>query len=215
MNDERTTCSGAPRRPSAPRIAGDLCPSRARPQAAGPPPDEHRAVGQIGPPAFLMPSLPCTGRTRTRHHEPRGPPDNSVGRGPRLVPFPATSPHHHHHQPPDHTGVTTVTTLIEQLKTDTGGRAVAHGRPPTRPFPPCSSTASASRSSSAGSKKPVAAIADVDLRLERGDIHGVLGANGSGKSTLIRLISGLLTLDRVGSRSSATTSSATRWRSSA
>ena len=44
-------------------------------------------------------------------------------------------------------------------------------------------------------KKPVAAIADVSMRLERGDIHGILGANGSGKSTLIRLISGLLTLD--------------------
>ena len=44
-------------------------------------------------------------------------------------------------------------------------------------------------------RKPVAAIADVSMRLERGDIHGVLGANGSGKSTLIRLISGLLTLD--------------------
>ena len=39
------------------------------------------------------------------------------------------------------------------------------------------------------------AITDVSLRLERGDIHGILGANGSGKSTLIRLISGLLTLD--------------------
>ena len=45
-------------------------------------------------------------------------------------------------------------------------------------------------------QKPVAAITDVDLRLERGDIHGILGANGSGKSTLIRLISGLLTLDK-------------------
>jgi ABC-2 type transport system ATP-binding protein len=44
-------------------------------------------------------------------------------------------------------------------------------------------------------RKPVVAIADVHLRLERGDIHGILGANGSGKSTLIRLISGLLTLD--------------------
>ena len=44
-------------------------------------------------------------------------------------------------------------------------------------------------------KKPVVAISHVSLRLERGDIHGVLGANGSGKSTLIRLISGLLTLD--------------------
>ncbi|MEO8438030.1 MAG: ABC transporter ATP-binding protein [Chloroflexota bacterium] len=44
-------------------------------------------------------------------------------------------------------------------------------------------------------KKPVTAISHVSLRLERGDIHGILGANGSGKSTLIRLISGLLTLD--------------------
>ena len=44
-------------------------------------------------------------------------------------------------------------------------------------------------------KKPVLAISNVSLRLERGDIHGVLGANGSGKSTLIRLICGLLTLD--------------------
>jgi ABC-2 type transport system ATP-binding protein len=44
-------------------------------------------------------------------------------------------------------------------------------------------------------KAPVVAIANVSLRLERGDIHGILGANGSGKSTLIRLVSGLLTLD--------------------
>ncbi|HYX12568.1 MAG TPA: ABC transporter ATP-binding protein, partial [Candidatus Acidoferrum sp.] len=44
-------------------------------------------------------------------------------------------------------------------------------------------------------RKPVTAIANVSLRLERGDIVGILGANGSGKSTLIRLIAGLLTLD--------------------
>jgi ABC-2 type transport system ATP-binding protein len=44
-------------------------------------------------------------------------------------------------------------------------------------------------------RKPVTAIANVSLRLERGDIAGILGANGSGKSTLIRLVSGLLTLD--------------------
>ncbi len=44
-------------------------------------------------------------------------------------------------------------------------------------------------------KPPVLAIEDVSLRLERGSIHGILGANGSGKSTLIRLVSGLLTLD--------------------
>jgi ABC-2 type transport system ATP-binding protein len=44
-------------------------------------------------------------------------------------------------------------------------------------------------------KAPVAAVTDVSMLLQRGDIHGVLGANGSGKSTLIRLIAGLLTLD--------------------
>jgi ABC-2 type transport system ATP-binding protein len=44
-------------------------------------------------------------------------------------------------------------------------------------------------------KDPVQAIDDVSLRIERGEILGILGANGSGKSTLIRLVSGLLTLD--------------------
>jgi ABC-2 type transport system ATP-binding protein len=44
-------------------------------------------------------------------------------------------------------------------------------------------------------RRPVIAIADVSLRLERGGTVGILGANGSGKSTLIRLVSGLLTLD--------------------
>ena len=44
-------------------------------------------------------------------------------------------------------------------------------------------------------KAPVEAVTDLSMRLERGDVHGVLGANGSGKSTLIRLIAGLLTLD--------------------
>jgi ABC-2 type transport system ATP-binding protein len=44
-------------------------------------------------------------------------------------------------------------------------------------------------------KPPVVAVADLSMRVERGAIHGVLGANGSGKSTLIRLIAGLLTLD--------------------
>ncbi len=44
-------------------------------------------------------------------------------------------------------------------------------------------------------KRPVTAIHDVTLHLERGGTLGILGANGSGKSTLIRLVSGLLTLD--------------------
>ena len=45
-------------------------------------------------------------------------------------------------------------------------------------------------------KKPVIAVSDISLRVERGQIYGILGANGSGKSTLIRLVSTLLTLDR-------------------
>jgi len=51
------------------------------------------------------------------------------------------------------------------------------------------------RFSTGRKKKPVLAISDVSMRIERGQIQGVLGANGSGKSTLIRLVSTLLTLD--------------------
>jgi ABC-2 type transport system ATP-binding protein len=45
-------------------------------------------------------------------------------------------------------------------------------------------------------RKTVHAVNDVSLRIERGEIYGILGANGSGKSTLIRLVSTLLTIDR-------------------
>lgn len=44
-------------------------------------------------------------------------------------------------------------------------------------------------------KPPVVAVDDVSLRIERGEVYGILGANGGGKSTLIRLFSTLLTLD--------------------
>jgi ABC-2 type transport system ATP-binding protein len=44
-------------------------------------------------------------------------------------------------------------------------------------------------------KRPVVAVNDVSIRIERNEIYGILGANGSGKSTLIRLFSTLLTLD--------------------
>ncbi|CAN5536968.1 hypothetical protein BH23CHL6_BH23CHL6_07930 [soil metagenome] len=44
-------------------------------------------------------------------------------------------------------------------------------------------------------KKSVFAVNDVSLRIERGEIYGILGANGSGKSTLIRLVSTLLTFE--------------------
>lgn len=47
-----------------------------------------------------------------------------------------------------------------------------------------------------GRKPPMVAVDDVSVRIERGEIYGLLGANGSGKSTFIRLVSGLLTLDR-------------------
>ncbi len=44
-------------------------------------------------------------------------------------------------------------------------------------------------------KRPVVAVNDVSIRIERNEIYGILGANGSGESTLIRLLSTLLTLD--------------------
>ena len=90
-----------------------------------------------------------------------------------------------------------MTTLIEQQKTrpwaDRTATPVASA---VDPAVPALLIEGVSKSFVVGrARKPVAAIVDVDLRLERGDIHGILGANGSGKSTLIRLISGLLTLD--------------------
>ena len=44
-------------------------------------------------------------------------------------------------------------------------------------------------------RKSVIAVSDVSLRIERGEIYGLLGANGSGKSTFIRLVSTLLTVE--------------------
>jgi ABC-2 type transport system ATP-binding protein len=87
-----------------------------------------------------------------------------------------------------------VTTLIEQLKTTTVATPALR---PVTDAVPALLIEGVSKSFVVGRKRqPVAAIVDVDMRLERGDIHGILGANGSGKSTLIRLISGLLTLDK-------------------
>jgi branched-chain amino acid transport system permease protein len=41
----------------------------------------------------------------------------------------------------------------------------------------------------------VVAVNDVDLVVERGTIHGLIGSNGSGKTTLLNLISGFYSLD--------------------
>jgi ABC-2 type transport system ATP-binding protein len=87
-----------------------------------------------------------------------------------------------------------VTTLIDQLKTTPVATPV---RREVADAIPALLIDGLSKSFVVGRKStPVAAITDVNLRLERGEIHGILGANGSGKSTLIRLISGLLTLDK-------------------
>ena len=84
--------------------------------------------------------------------------------------------------------------LTEQLKTTTSTATVAS--PAEVAAVPALLIEGVSKSFVVGrNRKPVAAITDVSMRLERGDVHGILGANGSGKSTLIRLISGLLTLD--------------------
>lgn len=41
------------------------------------------------------------------------------------------------------------------------------------------------------------ALADVDLRIERGEIRGLVGPNGSGKSTLVKIMAGYHHADRV------------------
>ena len=42
----------------------------------------------------------------------------------------------------------------------------------------------------------VTALAGVDLRVERGEVVGLLGHNGAGKTTTVRVVAGLLPLDR-------------------
>ena len=42
-----------------------------------------------------------------------------------------------------------------------------------------------------GGKQAVHALQDVSLRVEKGDIYGIVGFSGAGKSTLLRLVNGL------------------------
>jgi ABC-2 type transport system ATP-binding protein len=91
-------------------------------------------------------------------------------------------------------------TLLPELNNDATGLPSRSARPvdgrQTRDVMPALLIQDVSKRFIVGRKrKPVTAISHVSMRLERGDIHGILGANGSGKSTLIRLVSGLLTLD--------------------
>lgn len=46
-----------------------------------------------------------------------------------------------------------------------------------------------------GRTKPVQALAGVDLRLEPGEVLGLVGRNGAGKSTLLLALAGMLRLD--------------------
>ena len=88
-------------------------------------------------------------------------------------------------------------TLLGQSKTGAPDRLAVDGRAETVDdvVPALLVEGVTKRFTVGRSKRPVLAIVDVSLRLERGGIVGILGANGSGKSTLIRLVSGLLTLD--------------------
>src|SRR4029079_5854528 len=149
-----------------------------------------RAVGQIGPPAFFLPfpapaaASATRSREAHRHHRRFGP-----------AAFDVSAP------PTRHSLESIVTTLLSpELKNGSIGQpALPIGSELTvreTPAGPALVMEGVTKRCVVGrKKKPVLAISDVSLRLERGDIHGILGANGSGKSTLIRLICGLLTLD--------------------
>jgi ABC-2 type transport system ATP-binding protein len=95
-----------------------------------------------------------------------------------------------------------MTGVLEQMKTDRveGNRVAEAPRPRLRPIDggtvPALLVEHVTKRFNVGRKRqPVVAINDVTLRIQRGEIYGILGANGSGKSTLIRLVSTLLTLD--------------------
>jgi ABC-2 type transport system ATP-binding protein len=95
-----------------------------------------------------------------------------------------------------------MTGVLEQMKTDRvrSARVAEAPRPRVRPIDggtvPALLVEHVTKRFIVGRKRrPVVAINDITLRIQRGEIYGILGANGSGKSTLIRLVSTLLTLD--------------------
>ncbi|HEX7491376.1 MAG TPA: ABC transporter ATP-binding protein [Candidatus Limnocylindrales bacterium] len=92
-------------------------------------------------------------------------------------------------------------TVLEQTKSPALNRPIAGpigtfaGRPETKPGTALLVEHVTKRFKVDRRKPPVVAVEDVSIRMDRGEIYGLLGANGSGKSTFIRLVSGLLTLD--------------------
>ena len=49
-------------------------------------------------------------------------------------------------------------------------------------------------------RKPIVAVRDLTLRVEPGEVYGLLGPNGSGKSTTLKIILGLVSPTRGTSR---------------
>jgi len=160
-------------RPMAPSSAGVLCPSRGSLRRSNRH-DEPRAVGQTGPRPFLM---PC------RHPRAVDPPDapeasnwirGSFDSSARIRPATYRTA-----RPP---GVTPVTATLGRTTEDRPDGRPHRGRPDRRGGRAgAPRRARDQRGSWSAERKPVTAIADVSLRLERGDIVGILGANGSGK----------------------------------
>src|SRR5437660_12119499 len=46
------------------------------------------------------------------------------------------------------------------------------------------------------SREPIVAVKDLSLRIEPGEVYGLLGPNGSGKSTTLKIILGLVSPTR-------------------
>ena len=45
-------------------------------------------------------------------------------------------------------------------------------------------------------REPIVAVRDLNLRVEAGEVYGLLGPNGSGKSTTLKIILGLVSPTR-------------------
>src|SRR5437588_5971497 len=153
-------------------MAADLCSPRGSQRAARPPSRRQpRAVGQIGPTVLCL-SGTCRPKQASREPTRRRAPDRS----PRL--FHAKDTH------------MTATTLVQQKRTLVPDRlaSIAADLPLESSVPALLVDGVTKRFHVGRKRRPVIAINDVSLRLDRGATVGILGANGSGKSTLIRLV---------------------------